>query len=444
MSKLEKVLDKDLKKREPTFIKNISETVDQNNSITINEMNDHIFTTFDMSTESIKDDFQEILSKIIDNAKQHAQTLIGRKPGKLKTAGILEDSINSAFERIDGIPEEIASKLKQEWINSGGKSDIVPLLIKKTIEEASEIGYNPKEINKALRELWKKQQSTYRSIMRTVTINAYAKTQLQEWDDEGIEDVERHCIDDSRTCEICRALCSPGRNIYNIKSLLILDDPITYFSHPQCRDFFTPTVNWDNLDEFLFFEPIGDVEVDNAEIKNVPLGYQEEIRELDRRITLDGQFEFVPDVSQTHEWFEDKRQEYMNQGYNEIEATSMAQMDQTKAKGNVLTFEGRDATIISGQMIDASSFANALLVHQATEVWTMADKDFWNSHYQDLLLGDVPIINMTAEESAKNLFIETYIMFHTNPYRLLTLDSFGYDDIAQLTGNDFFADGAVR
>ena len=60
--------------------------------------------------------FQDILSQVINNAKQHAQSLIGRKPGKLKTAGVLEDSIDIAFERIDGIPQEIASKLKQEWI----------------------------------------------------------------------------------------------------------------------------------------------------------------------------------------------------------------------------------------------------------------------------------------------------------------------------------------
>ena len=290
------------------FVNTLEKKYKKNKSLSFNDIAEEVAENYDQNSRAIKDSLQEHLEEVIIRAKEHAHRLLGVPKAKTaslkKIAGNFEDSVNNAFSSIDGIPDTIITKLKAEWIESGGRSDLTHQLLKRTVEEAAEKGIDPKELRKALNELYEKQKTSYQQIVRTTTINAYATAQLEEWADEGIEEVERHCIDDDRTCPTCRALCTPGRNIYKVRDLLALENPITYFSHPQCRDFITPIVNWANLNEFLT-EPIADVQIDEAKIENVPLAYQEEMKELDRRIDLEGEYEFTADIVDTPEWLKD-------------------------------------------------------------------------------------------------------------------------------------------
>ncbi len=444
---LEKDLVTKLDDQRDDFVSSLEKKYKKDDKLSFNDIAEEVADNYDRNSRAIKDSLEEHLEEVILRAKEHAHRLLGVPKVKTaalkKVAGNFEDSVNKAFSSIDGIPADIITKLKSEWIASGGRSDLTHQLLKQTVEEAAEKGIDPKELRKALNELYEKQKSAYQGIVRTVTINAYATAQLEEWNDEGIEEVERHCIDDDRTCPICRALCTPGRNIYKVRDLLVLDNPITYFSHPQCRDFITPIVDWSNLNEFLT-EPIADVEIDKAKIDNVPLAYQEEMKELDRRIDLDGNYEFTADVVDTPEWLQETKDKYIEGGFSETLADQMTEIEREDSRGEILSFETEGKTILSGDSIDASTFAYTLSINKASEAWIKADKDYWVAHYDEILGGNKPFVSLTAEESPQNLFIEEWIMFHANPFRLLTLDEDGYAELASILNKDYLEVGGVR
>lgn len=440
MSDLEYAISEQLDDKSNRFVKDLS----SKDEISFQDLSQVVTDHFDDNSDVIKSIVEEHLAKIIENAKEQARKMIGKpKTAMIRTAGRFEDSLNKAFEKIDSIPTEIIDKIKAEWIETGGDKNLIPQLIKKELQEFKEEGYDAKELKKGLEDLYRKQLSIYRTVVRNTTVNAYAKTQIVEWDENGIIEVERHCIDDARTCPICRALCAPGRNIYQIKDLLQLDDPITYFSHPQCRDFFTPRVDWAELNEF-FTEPIIDLDIDESSIQNIPVGLQPAVEELNDRLKLEGDFTFVPDIVDTQAWQDHQLQMYLDMDIGEREARNLVKLDRETMRGTILSFEDSDRTFVSGQATNASNFAYSLSVKQANDSWSDADKDYWISHYDDTMGSDRPFISILAEESAKNMFIEEWILFHTNPYRLITIDPDGYDELVEMTGNDFFSRGAVR
>lgn len=421
------------------FVESLLVKYDENKELSIDDIDNETKSTF-----HINDQFKNHLQKIVDNAKNHARKQLPAKKKAIKrTAGIFEDSVNSAFDKIKDIPDDILLNIRQEWLESGGDKNIVFELIKRTVEQAADYGVDKKELKDALYELYDKQKNFYKSSIRTTTVNAYGKAQLEEWDSEGIVDVERHCVDDDRTCSICRAICSPGRNMFKIKDLLLLEKPVTHFTHPQCRDWFTPIVDWSNLNEF-FDEPIIDIEIGDTKVQNLPMNYQESLVELDERIGIgEENFVFVPDIVDTPQWVETRTQFYEQQGLNRNESEDLAETDKENYRGQVLSFDTVDGTLLSGNTVDSTNFAYSLAVNQAKKKWKDADKDFWTGHYDDLTGNVKPFISLLAEESPQNLFIEEYIMFHTNPFRLLSLDDEGYDELSMLTGIDFVEDGAI-
>lgn len=438
---LEEALLTKLEKNGNPFVKSL---VNQD-SISVNDLENSVLQTHEDTAGDVKDTLDEYLQQIRDRAKEHALKLVGRPKtaGIVRTAGTFEDSVNQAFDSLDNVPNEIIEKIRAEWLESGGQSNMIPQLIKKEVAEIEVDGFSKKELREALYELWEKQKTVYKRIVRTITINAYAKSQLEEWQKQGIEEVERHCIDDHRTCQICRALCAPGRNRYKISELLQFDDPITYASHPQCRDFYTPVIDWESLDNY-FTEPLVDVDVDDAEIKNMPTAFQDQVEELSSRVDLEGVHEFVPEIVDTDEWQEDRFNLHRDNGYGQREALQMVDMEKEKLRGSIVTYETPEKTLISGQAADVSSFAYSLVVSKAGEFWREADKGEWRSLFEERLAEDLPFITYDAEQNAEMYFIESYVAFVTNPYRLLTIDEDAYLEMAKVTGQDFFSLGAVR
>lgn len=411
----------------------------------MNDLENGVLQTHEDSAGVIKETLDDYLQQIRMRAKEHALKLVGRPKvaGIVRIAGSFEDSVNQAFDSIDGIPNEIIEKIRAEWLESGGQSNMIHQLIKKEVDEFKGEGFTKKELREALHELWEKQKTVYKRIVRTITINAYAKSQLEEWASQGIEFVERHCIDDHRTCQICRTLCAPGRNRYKISDLLQFDDPITYASHPQCRDFYTPVIDWESLDSY-FTEPLVDVDVDDAEIMNMPTAFQEQVEELSKRVDLGGVVEFVPDIVDTDEWQEDRFNEHRDNGLDQREALQMIELEKERLRGTLVSYELPEKTLISGQSVDVSALAYSLVVSQASDQWREADKGEWRALYEERLAEDLPFITYDAEQDAERYFIECYVAFVTNPYRLLTMDEDAYLEMAKTTGKDFFSLGAVR
>lgn len=436
----EKLINK-LEKDGNPFVKSLQ----NRDTISVNDLTNGVLETHESTSSDVKETLDSYLKQIREKAREQARKLIGKpKVGHIvRTAGTFEDSVEKAFSEIDGIPSEIIQKIKDEWMQSGGQQNIIPQLIKKEVEEYKADGHTKKELRDALHSLWEKQKTVYKRTIRTTTINTYASAQLEEWDSEGILEVERHCIDDHRTCQICRALCAPGRNRYRIKDLLQLNDPITYASHPQCRDFYTPVIDWTSLDSY-FTEPMVDVEIDDAQIKNMPTAFQEQIGDLAQRVNVEGVIEFVPDIVDTEEWLEDKYNEFRDSGYGQRESLEMATLERENLRGQIVSYEHPEKTLISGQAVDGSSFAYSLVLNKAQELWTEADKKEWRSLFEERTSADDAFISFDAEKNPESYFIESYIAFVTNPFRLITIDETAYTELAELTGQDFFELGAVR
>jgi SPP1 gp7 family putative phage head morphogenesis protein len=233
----------------------------------------------------------------------------------------LDDILSRSFQRVRSVPAEAADalreRLREGLVTGASTADVLRAALRLDEEEAAAAARSPEELRRALRQIWEKTRTDYQRILRTETINAYSKLQLQEWYDQGIRRVTRHSIDDMRTCAKCRQLSAPGHNIFMIEDLLRLDHPVTenpdapgtFLTHPNCRCTFAPLVEdlRDQLEEMereFFADLESEDTVEPTRIEGIPLDSQESMERLLPEMSEGGAYRFIKDVRSHPDWAE--------------------------------------------------------------------------------------------------------------------------------------------
>jgi hypothetical protein len=160
----------------------------------------------------------------------------------------IEDNYNQAMSRIRSLPANVVEDLREKLIKAvqigADTRQVIRALIGDLIEEIDPEGVLPEQaFRQAVREIWNRTKTDIERVVRTESINNYARSQLQEWWDQGIRTVTRHSINDPKTCAKCRDLSNPQHNRYQVEDLLALEHPVTedmdhpgeFLTHPNCR-----------------------------------------------------------------------------------------------------------------------------------------------------------------------------------------------------------------
>lgn len=206
----------------------------------------HLHGVLDGYEDRYRNGFEELSRAATD----HAWERMGRDPVNMRTAALLvtavednreryRDNFANSFSRIKTLPQNVIddfqSKMMESMYTDRTKEQVMRSVIGDIIDDLG-------DDRAAIREVWNKTKKDLQRVLRTETVNAYSRAQLEQWYEEGIREVTRHCVYDHRTCPLCRELCRPGNNIYAVDKLLTVEHPVTedpdnpgkFLTHPNC------------------------------------------------------------------------------------------------------------------------------------------------------------------------------------------------------------------
>ena len=365
-----------------------------------------------------------------------------------------EDSMT----RIRSLPGNVVEDLRDKLIAAiqvGADSrQVIRAMIGDLIDQIDPDGVmDPEAFRVAVREIWDKTKSDLQRTVRTESINNYAKTQLQEWYDQGIRRVTRHSINDTKTCPTCRTLSRPGANEYEIADLLVLEHPVTedpaspgsFLTHPNCRCWFRPILEdmWEEL-ENLERELFQDMDGRKVTVTDVPLDSQETVKEVvkdwNAQDAAGADFGFVEDITQDPDWQKFRLEELID----EDPTGATKRLEEEISDGAVIEWTNPDTeqTLISDEAKSANFVSMPFARRQGEIRWDQEPslQDWWESRYNDKMaetrmtleengveiIGVLPFFVQSAGESSRDYFIEAHAHYMVDPVLLVTLDQLAY------------------
>ena len=384
----------------------------------------------------------------------------------------LRENIDNSMGLVRSVPEEVVNQIKDMWNQEGNPSSIVHTLVKRDEEAIKRNPPSDREMRDALSNLWSKQRYVYQRIVRTESVNLYAKVQLQEWWDQGIREVERVAINDTRTCLLCRELASPGRNVYLIEDLLREMYPVSFMSHPLCRCSYIPRVNlsvFDELEAELMasnppseFDVARDQNVGEVRLESVPLEYEDLIRKMVEEATPDSTVAFIPDVVNHIKWQEDMLDDLKEKYPNKQEQLMALQQMTQEKRGKIISYVTKDKeyALISGFAADSIPITAPVGRLKAEQQWDeLSDsqkewvKDRYSRKEKEELIHKEDgmqyvvrpmFVSPLAEIDAQTYFVESYIGYMVNPIQLLYVDELMYNWLKQEFFSKEYLDFPVR
>jgi len=419
---------------------------------------------------------------ISDSAKENAYRRLGydregarkmvRKSQYDPEAVRLQEMIDKSMSKVRTIPQDVTDKMKDMWMEMGSPVSIVHDLVGQEEERIRKAPLSDSTVRNALADLYNKQRHVFQRIVRTESINLYAKVQLQEWKGQGVKEVERHSIGDERTCLLCRELSAPGRNIYLLDDLLKQQYPVSFISHPNCRCSYTPQVNFsifDELEQELMatnppenFDVDRNVQIGEVEVRNLPLEYDEEVQRLIREAPPDSTINFVPDVTVHELWKKDMLEEINKKYPRERDALMALQNLMNEQRGKILTYVTKDLenSIVSGFAGEAIPVTAAVARLTAVQTWDVMNserkkwfedefkkrKDSRIEHKGDGMFYTVtsPFVSPIASEDVQGWFTECFIAYMVNPLNLMYMDPVCYNFLKEGFFSKEYLDNPVR
>ena len=212
-----------------------------------------IVESFEEFGDENKKQLKYYIDRIHNTGRVNALEGIGlsKKTARSKIAAAADErrenvlqSIDLAFRSVTSLPDRIVEQLRERLMSSISSGSTTQEVLRGLLQnQIDDLDLEQEgDLREALSRIWGRTRNDLQRVIRTETVNAYSRVQLQEWFDQGIKQVTRHSIDDDKTCAVCRSLSAPPDNVYNISDLLALDYPVTqdprtggWLTHPNCR-----------------------------------------------------------------------------------------------------------------------------------------------------------------------------------------------------------------
>lgn len=472
------------------FVDFLMDIYEKKGGIQPEDLNQAFLSSYYNVTQDISTPYTLYYKSIVDSGRDRALKDLGierearRKMRRTAAIGdtYIQDSLDKSFSQVKTVGDEVIKQLTDKWTESGGTSNVVMDLLKEYEDEARDEGLTRQQLRQKLYEIWQGKRFLLERIVRTETVNTYARAQLQEWYEQGVRKVERHEIKDMRTCPLCRDTLD-GK-IYDVEMLLnggyvnqetgisSAAYPISFDSHPNCRGSYTPIVNWSVFEEFekLYLEPdaltefqnASDVVTQDSKAENVPIEYQEQVQRALEDFGPDYRLRFVPEITESPEWQEDRLHD-LRYYYSEGEAQAHLNLEKGENRGKLVQYTSRSGTVlVSGSAGNVNDVVVPILREHAHQAWGAAEeeKKAWvieryKNKMEEMeftleeegvqIIGDTPFVSPIAKESPEDYFVECYAAYVADPTTLLYFDEPFYDFLrANFINREYIARGGVN
>lgn len=422
--------------------------------------------------------FAIYFKSIMDSGRENALKQLGfdrqacrRMRREAADDSYLKDSIDEAFSRVKTVGDDVVEELRKKWLATGTSNDVVKTFLLEQEQQARDQGLTRAQMKQKMMDIWHDQRYLVERIVRTETINAYAKSQLQEWFDQGFKQVERIEVNDLKTCDKCRALAQPSNNIYFIEDILQgkltggkNDEissavyPVSYNSHPNCRGSYRLISSFQSFEDFSKMlenlETNGPQEFHNPQdirsedgrsiVQNVPMEYQKQVQQAVNDFGPSYGIRFVPEITDDPDWKSDQLEDLLRL-YSLSDAEEHLSILQAENRGKILQYKTKSGNIlVSGDAGSVNYVVIPVLRQHSEEVWNSLP-DYQKKWIQDRydekikemgytlkdqgiqIFGESPFVTPLAKESAKDYFCEAFVNYSADPARLRYMDQPAYD-----------------
>ena len=483
---LENTLVERYNKQGEEFVEQLMELHRNGKPVSIDDLTGAYSGHFGLVMDDVMEPYGLFYREIAGTGRDEARRKLGfgrqavrefrRQAGIGDTDTALRDKLDQSFSKVKTIDKDVVERLKDKWMEQGGPNGLMRnfLLDEEEVLSTENPDLTREQLKQKLMQMWIDQRYIIERIVRTETTNTYAREMLQEWYDQGVREVERIEINDLKTCDLCKELSQPGRNVYQIEDLLndaITNGyPVTYVSHPNCRGGYRPRVNMQAFDDFekMIDEAAGefsnasDVQSGASVAKDVPVEYQEQVEQALDDFGPQYGIAFVKEITDSPIWQMD-RMDDLRGFYPEQEAKSRLEIERMENRGKLTQYTSRDGTVlISGGAGDINRIVVPILREHARTAWdeATADQQDWvvkrfnkkdaerNFHLEDEgveLIGETPFVTSVAGNDPGDYFIESFTVYVADPTRLLYLDPEMYDYLRAnfMGGHEYINRGGV-
>lgn len=433
-------------------------------------------------TTQYKDRMKFYLERLHQTSREKARDRAGltKKSIRAKIAQTEDEqnadllrSIDMAFRSVTSLPDQIVERLRDR-LRQGLVTGISTEQVLRSIlqDEINDLNLEQgNDLREAIRRVWGRTRNDLLRVIRTETVNAYSRVQLQEWSNAGIQRATRHSIDDDITCAVCRALSRPPDNVYNISELLALDYPVTqdpsdgsWLTHPNCRCWFEPVVEdvWaevEGMEKDLF----GDLTSRDTKALTVPIDSQDHVEKMLKEMSEPLTMQFTKKIEELPEWQEWRLHTLADEGVSSDRAMVMVSDESFIGMLTEWTDPKTGVHYIAddARAIDHVTFPMARA--EANKKWEGFDLDLtgWVQNRFDEkkretemtlekegieIFGGQPFVNIPASNSAHDYFTESYAFYMVNPTVLQALDSTMYDWLNEnlFHGREFLERGGIK
>lgn len=429
-------------------------------------------------TNNYKERMKFYLERLHDTSRTKARDRAGltKKSGRVKIAQTQDErnaevlrSLDLAFRSVTSLPDAIVQRLRDR-LRQGVVTGISTEQVLRGIlqDEISDLDIEQTDdLREAVRRIWDRTRNDLLRVIRTETVNAYSRVQLQEWADAGIRQVTRHSIDDDITCAVCRALSRPPGNVYDIVDLLALDYPVTqdprdrsWLTHPNCRCWFEPIVEdiWQEVEE-LERDVFGDFQNRDTKALTVPIDSQDHVQKMLREMSTPVTMQFVKKIEETPEWQAWRLQSLIDEGVDPERARTM--VSDESFSGTLTEWTSLDGVrFIADSAKDIGHITFPMARAEAEKKWDEVSQDWVRQRFYQKknevgmtleeqgiqIFGGEPFVNIPASNSARDYFIESYAFYMVNPSVLQILDTPMYDWLNEnvFHGREFLERGGIK
>lgn len=479
------------------FVDSLIEVYDKNRVISPDELQQAFLSVFDDVVIDLSTPYAIYFKSIVDSGRSNALKDLGfSREGRRKIRAAIgpedpfvQDSLTKSFKQVRTVGDDAIKEIMKKWTELGGPTDVVRTMLMEEDVTARGEPLSREQLKNKLYEIWQDKRYLLERIVRTETINTYARAQLQEWHEQGIKEVERHEVNDLKTCDICRKLMRADHewHVCDVEKLLVggysttsksgrtitsAEYPISWCSHPNCRGSYSPRVNWSVFEEFERefldlsrkeeFVNASDIVVQDSVAENVPIEYKEQVQQALEDFGPDYKIRFVPEITESEIW-KRERLEDLRSYYPEPEATSRLMLEQADNRGKITQYTAHDGTVlVSGSVGDVNMVVIPILREHARKAWMAAtdeqkdwviqrfndkirEMDFTLEEHGVQIIGETPFVSPLAKEGPESYFIESYAAYVADPTRLVYFDSQMYDFLrGNFMDHEYLARGGVN
>ena len=436
---------------------------------------------YELCEDSLTDYFKKINLTGTSDARKAIPKELKKKATLIKTGQEFDDYLGKTLNRVVTVSDDVVNDIRDQFLGKTtlNTADVVRTLIGKESYKLREFGDTlpTHVIQEQLKFIWGKFKYNLERIVRTESMGAFTRSELLEWKKQGFEEVERHAMNDNRTCEICRQLAKPG-NRYNIDDLLALDNPQIldpehpdqFISHPKCRCYFIPLHDVTSIDLAYYkltgkdpdFVSAGKVKYKGGEVSNIPVDYKESVDNILLDVKPQRNIKFENDITNDEEWLRDTISDFKRKGYSDEDAKDMTRTVIDQEHGRLLQYEDKKKDIKlslqTGTINKISHYIariNGLLQYFKLNKRDMA---FVNDRYIEKkdelgynleehgiqVFGGLNFITPLAQSTPVWYFAESYGFYFSNPYFLKTVDEDMYEFLKGIIGKEYLFKGGIK